>query len=758
MNIKGRLRRHLFNYKPHFISFIIFTLLLSQYLFISTPQVQAVSGDTWWNNAYGYRKILTFNNSAQAENLTDFPVLVKLTASNFDFSKTQSAGQDIRFLDSDNSTELSYEIEKWDSSAQQALIWVKVPQVDASSASDYIYLYYGNPSDSDGQAITSVWNSNYKAVWHLGEDPSATAPQMNDSTSGGSHATSQGTMTSSSQISGQIDGSLNFNGSGQYTEANFAHSGFSAVTVSAWVKTSVASGFRVALVAGTDEDWLFYLNRFDSGKFIPIFDQTSGNNNGTQDSTTSINDGSWHYIVGTNNGTTTKVFVDGNQENSYADTLVSPGSGELLTLAGGYSWNGGIDEVRVSNVARSAAWIAAEYKTMNDTLITFSSENANTIGKNLTLSNNVSSGNNGRTRLSGQAKTDDSTFTISNVQYSVNGGGWNSATATDGSFNSSIEEYYIDFLPTDNNYKEDGYTVRVRTLRNNNTILDNLVFFTPFTLDSPGNNEFTTDELPSFSFKINKGRFQDLKDSLSKFQVMINKDNTGWRTYIDNIPFSYENVKNNGENKQSASSDTSGNGTYENNSIWVNYGENNSSIRVYSKSVDNGGTVTDKYFEDGGHKLPSGSYQWKVISTDKQGHTQETESRYLRINTKQLSVSQTFFPLAVLNISGHGNPDISTTNLPAMKSTYSVVSPNPIFYGIANVDSKVTLELTDKECQEEGGSNCVHTFETISNPESRFGINVPKQILISGRAYTTRLFVQRENDYNELPEFELRMR
>src|SRR3990167_916117 len=67
-------------------------------------QVTLTQTSSWYNASWAYRKNITFDNSAQAENLTNFPVLVKLSSSNFDFTKAQSAGQDIRFTDSDGTT------------------------------------------------------------------------------------------------------------------------------------------------------------------------------------------------------------------------------------------------------------------------------------------------------------------------------------------------------------------------------------------------------------------------------------------------------------------------------------------------------------------------------------------------------------------------------------------------------------------------------------------------------------------------------
>ena len=375
----------------------------------------------------------------------------------------------------------------------------------------------------------------------------------------------------------------------------------------------------------------------------------------------------------------------------------------------------------------------------------------------ISVSNSPEGRDGGLIRLQGTARVDDP-YTVQSVQYAVNGGGFTNATATDGSFNSTSEDFYFDFDPKSNSYDGDGYTVRIKSTNNNTDVTDNLFYFSPFNSDSPSNNAYTTNELPTFGFTINKGRFQDLRENVSKFKVMINKDNTGWQTYIDNIPVSYEAVKNSGDNRESPTDNNKGNGIYENQKIWVDYSNDNASIRVYSKGVDNDSNSTDKYFEDGGHKLSGGSYQWKVVSVDRQGHEQETETRYLRVNTNRIVASQTFFPLAVLNISGFGNPDMSTTNLTAMKASYAVNSEIPIFYGIANVGSAVSLEVTDTDCQTKGLTDCTKTYTTVTNPESRFGINVPDQSLTSGRSYSTRMFVSLGNDYNELPTFNLVVR
>jgi len=130
-----------------------------------------LNGASGWGSsftAWKYRQQITFNNTAAnlgatPDTLINFPVLVELTSSNFNFSQAQSSGQDIRFTKSDGTTPLSYEIESWNSSSQIAYIWVNVPEIDANTTTDSIYMYYGDTSATDAQNKTGVWNTGYAA-------------------------------------------------------------------------------------------------------------------------------------------------------------------------------------------------------------------------------------------------------------------------------------------------------------------------------------------------------------------------------------------------------------------------------------------------------------------------------------------------------------------------------------------------------------------------------------------------------------------
>ncbi|RLE43603.1 hypothetical protein DRJ16_03615 [Candidatus Woesearchaeota archaeon] len=135
----------------------------------------------WWNESWQYRKEIAITNTND-EVLTDYQVLVILNETNFDFSHANENGSDIRFVGEDDATSLNYWIESWNSTAQTAKIWIKVPSIPANNSTK-IYMYYGNPeaeSMSNGHAVFEQFDDFSYTVARWGEEyennPIVTAP------------------------------------------------------------------------------------------------------------------------------------------------------------------------------------------------------------------------------------------------------------------------------------------------------------------------------------------------------------------------------------------------------------------------------------------------------------------------------------------------------------------------------------------------------------------------------------------------------
>ena len=332
-------------------------------------------------SAWKYRKIITIDHTKVANtDQTNFPVLINL-ASDADLkNNAQSNGNDIRFTASDGTTVLSYERELYTSSTGAMVAWVKVP-VLSHTTDTVLYMYYGNRSASDQQNKTNVWDANYQGVWHLNQTPSSTKPDMLDSTAGANNGTSQGS-TFPTQVAGQIDGSLTFaSASSNYisTANSFALTTNNSETVQVWIKTTTTLsnkvvGFEEAQTGtgATYADRQIYLDATGKARFGAW--DTSGNNADMAVSTNKVNDGSWHSLVGVRDNSTSKayLYVDGVLQATTNSTSGQSytgywriGSYHITASqwfgANGY-FSGSVDEVRVSQNARSADWIATEYK------------------------------------------------------------------------------------------------------------------------------------------------------------------------------------------------------------------------------------------------------------------------------------------------------------------------------------------------------------------------------------------------------------
>ncbi len=338
------------------------------------------SGGDWWNTSWLHRHKITLNNASSTTDLINFPILVSLNATttgNIDYSKTKALGADIRFIGSDNSTLLSYEIEKWDTAATST-VWVKIPTLRATSTTDFIYIYYNNTSATDAQTATSVWDSSYHFVEHL-KETSGTA--LGDSTSNGITATKFSAVLPTTTAAGKINGAQAFNGSSAYYTVSDALDPI-AFTISAWIKASTTPAtqniFARSDGSGPTNAWSHQI-RITSGNKLEAYTYDGANK--TVTGSTSLTANNWYYVtaVASNSGSL-KLYVNGVEEGTPAsiNTLWTGGDRYYVgSNSSGFNYFPGIiDEVRMSTTTRTSDWILAEYKTENGQMNTYAAEEA----------------------------------------------------------------------------------------------------------------------------------------------------------------------------------------------------------------------------------------------------------------------------------------------------------------------------------------------------------------------------------------------
>lgn len=120
----------------------------------------------WADLGWQYRKPIVVDKDYIDSDLDDFPLLVSVTDS--DLTKAQTEGNDVIFTSSDGRVQLDHEIEFFDSSDGTVVSWVRVPTV-RSTQDTTLYMYYGHNTTTNVENIDEVWDSNYKAVYHLKE-------------------------------------------------------------------------------------------------------------------------------------------------------------------------------------------------------------------------------------------------------------------------------------------------------------------------------------------------------------------------------------------------------------------------------------------------------------------------------------------------------------------------------------------------------------------------------------------------------------
>ena len=355
-------------------------------LVVGTAMADAVD----WSQ-YSHSFGIAFPGYSGSETLTDFPVLVKLSAelNGFQYSECKLAnGGDLRFSDSEGNL-LSHEIDTWNPSGV-SLVWVKVPSFNAGTV---IKAYYGNETPV---AVTAsdVWSNGYKAVWHLNEGgltmansvagnadlevwrigekaTKAIAPVVPEQPGVLGNAVAFGRGDMYGALSTTNDTVL-LGGAGSFTVELWAFQDHHdpAATSSeavlfeefdgalAWgrkdaVEIAEQSGGKIVtkgVFAGVDPEWKVVVPEW-AGSYLPPRNEWNHFAFAYDSSSRGIN---------VQNGT----VVLSKTASGWGSLVSNPGRQIFVgnsTAASIDSWRGNIDEVRISSVARSVDWLKASY-------------------------------------------------------------------------------------------------------------------------------------------------------------------------------------------------------------------------------------------------------------------------------------------------------------------------------------------------------------------------------------------------------------
>jgi hypothetical protein len=375
-------------------------------------------------SSYGFSKPIVLNTSSAgiSTTLSSFPALVyikdpALIIGNLCGDKVQfplgnggslpaGTNYDFAFTLPGSSTELNYQVENYDSTNGILLAWVQVPNV--TNVNTPLTFYFGSLTPGHSAAFSeATWTSDYLAVYHFidaaAANAGATSP-IQDATSNNVAGTPTSVTVGTDEIhtkTGLLSGTgggYNFNGNGSKIITNKKADIIGPFTLSAWVyvtnpnndnkivsnELNFGPGYKLSVKKGKIEVETRSTNAEN---------QPPSTNNGLLDDDGNLGDGgaitanTWHYVQGVFTGNGFQNYLDGVPQatgrNSNTDPI-TPLAGGNVTMGldhgdmgnipistnvhvGDANFFGGVmDEVRVSNVVKSADWIVCEYANQSN--------------------------------------------------------------------------------------------------------------------------------------------------------------------------------------------------------------------------------------------------------------------------------------------------------------------------------------------------------------------------------------------------------
>ncbi len=319
----------------------------------------------WYHDSWGFRRKITIDNTkvSGSNDLANFPVLVSFTSDSSLSANAKTDGSDILFVDT-KGQQLTHEIEYY--SAGTLVAWVKIPTLSAT-VDTVIYMYYGNSSASGLENETAVWSSDYRGVWHLSE----TSGQHQDSTSNNNDSTAV-TVTTQGSATGKIGGADDFASGNEVVVADSDSLDItSSFTAQAWVKADTIGGsgtWNSIIYKGGNSNYFLELTNTDE---IDAGFYGGGDWRGVMTTTDAVSTGSFYHLAVVHDAAndTIKTYVNGVEKATVSGITQTPlVNTSTFTIGENFyneTFDGIIDEVRLSDSPKSVDWLLTEYNNQN---------------------------------------------------------------------------------------------------------------------------------------------------------------------------------------------------------------------------------------------------------------------------------------------------------------------------------------------------------------------------------------------------------
>lgn len=342
--------------------------------------IAPLAAAAWWSPEWTARKEITLNTTATGANLTgavtEPTLLLRLHQGNFpQFLNVRDGGADFRLVAGDDKTPLKYHLERFDPITEMALLWVKLPAVNPQATTDKLYLYFANGAAVKGDEPGASFDASTVAAFHFGESQGLPV----DSTAYATPVTAGEIFPNTASI---IGGGASLPG----TQAL-------SITDNGALALDPARGFTLST-------WL-RLNELPAAPAY-LFDRQSGSNrmslvleggllkarlDGVEvAAATPLAPATWAHVALVVAPAELQLFVNGMLAGSAPATPVAMTG--AVSVGGATDGSGlltaDLDELRISNTARTADWLLFEAGVSgerNDAIVTYGADQTGDAGE-----------------------------------------------------------------------------------------------------------------------------------------------------------------------------------------------------------------------------------------------------------------------------------------------------------------------------------------------------------------------------------------
>ena len=331
------------------------------------PRIVDLDGFKW-------QKVLVADHTKVKGNkvLLNFPLLVHLEEPDLR-SRTQNGmvednrGYDIVFVDEFGQL-MDHQVEVYDPNSGELLVWIRLQEL-SPFADTRINMYYGNENISEDFSTHFTWDNDYTGIWHLNDN-------IEDATASGNSGNSIGTE----QVAGIVGAGRRFKGlkdvKGSLVHIN-DHESLDLQkegTIEAWIHINSFQDWAGIIYKGDKPDFSddAYFIQFLGGSERQRLTFGITGENGVysyERSAIDLDVDTWYYVVFTWNQEKIQLYVNGFDYGSKVNNTIARNTtgglnigSQLNEAVNSNPFDGIIDEVRLSKVARSQQWVVTSYQ------------------------------------------------------------------------------------------------------------------------------------------------------------------------------------------------------------------------------------------------------------------------------------------------------------------------------------------------------------------------------------------------------------